>query len=236
MASGRSKAAFFRRTPWLAGLPAREIQRLSRASEALELPRKKAVWAPTDPADRVFWVRSGCVRVGRSGGDDRQLILRFHGRGDVFGVSALYSPRERGTSAVAHEECVLYATPVAELERLARSHGDLGLRLSDLLIERQRRLEARLAGLVFTPVKERLLHLFSELAGDFGVRDSRGVIIDLRLTHREMAALVGTTRETVSLTLVGLRKGGWIATENRRVVLLRPALSPGGSPGRRRRV
>lgn len=219
----RGKSAFFRRTPWLRGVPASELDRLIRVSDAHRVGRGGAIWDPADAADTVIWVRSGCVRVERAGEGGRVLILRFHGRGDVFGLAALYSDRTRGTSAIAHDECVVFTTPVAELEEVVRAHGDIGLRFSDRLIARQRQLEARLADVVFTPVKERLLALLAQLAVDFGVRDSRGVIVDLRLTHRELGELVGTTRETISLTLVRLRKAGWIATEDRRVVLLRPA-------------
>jgi CRP/FNR family transcriptional regulator len=62
--------------------------------------------------------------------------------------------------------------------------------------------------------------LFLDLADRFGVRDSRGVIVDVRLTHREMASLIGATRETVSVAIVELRNAGHIATEARRVIVV----------------
>lgn len=232
----RGKTSFFRASPWFEGIDRGAVDGLVRQTELVAVARGRPVWGPDQPSDRVYWIRSGCVRVERPSGEDRALILRFHGRGDVFGVAALYSTRERGTRAVAHDACALFATPVQALEEVARDHGRLGLRLSDLLIARQRSLEARLAGIVFQPVRDRLLALFAELARDFGVRDSRGVIIDLRLTHREMAALIGATRETVSLTLVRLRRAGCIETVDRRVVLLQPDAVGAVPRERRRRV
>jgi CRP-like cAMP-binding protein len=206
----------------LAGVPKDDVSALIAVAEPVSLCKRAALWQSDDSADTVYWLRSGVLRMERPGEDNRTLILRFHGRSDVFGVAALYSDRARGTRAVAHEEAIVFGVPVRALEDIARKNGPVALRLSDLLIQRQRRLEARLAGLIFQPVRARLRALFAELASDFGVRDSRGVILDLRLTHRQLAALIGTTRETVSLAVVRLRKDGWLCTEERRFILLRP--------------
>jgi CRP/FNR family transcriptional regulator len=64
-----------------------------------------------------------------------------------------------------------------------------------------------------------------ELSDTFGVRDGRGTIVNLKLTHKEMAGLIGSTRETVSFAILDLRKSGLLATEGKRVILLdEPAL------------
>jgi CRP/FNR family transcriptional regulator len=68
--------------------------------------------------------------------------------------------------------------------------------------------------------RARLAGLLLDLADRFGVRDSEGVIVDLRLTHRELAALIGATRETVSVAIVELRDAGLVRTDARRAVLL----------------
>jgi CRP/FNR family transcriptional regulator len=57
------------------------------------------------------------------------------------------------------------------------------------------------------------------LAPEFGVRDSRGVIVNLKLTHREMASLIGATRETVSFAILDMRRDGLIQTESKRVII-----------------
>ena len=57
------------------------------------------------------------------------------------------------------------------------------------------------------------------MVDDFGVRDARGTI-NLKLTHREMAYLIGATRETVSFAILDLRKSKLLLTEGRRVILL----------------
>jgi len=81
-------------------------------------------------------------------------------------------------------------------------------------------LHRRMTDLVYETAHARLALLFLELASTFGVRDSRGTIVNLKLTHREMATLIGTTRETVSFAIVDLRKDRVIENQGKRVVIL----------------
>jgi CRP/FNR family transcriptional regulator len=71
-----------------------------------------------------------------------------------------------------------------------------------------------------------------ELSDTFGVRDSRGVILNLRLTHRDLASLVGINRETASFAILELRAEGLVQSEGKRLVLLDPeALAARASGG-----
>ncbi len=232
----KSVAAAYRRAGWLDGVPPAAMERLVEATTPVRLARGERVWRAGDPADHVVVVRSGCVRLERRGERDRVLLLWVVGRSGPLGLEALFGADRRDADATAHDASVLLVARADVVAELATTHGDLAMRLSGVLSARQRRLERRLARLALSPVRERLLGLFTELAPEFGVRDSRGVILDLRLTHREMGAMVGTARETVSHAMVRLRREGWIATEGRRVVILRPSALGIRTPRRRRRV
>src|SRR5690606_31728131 len=113
--------------------------------------------------------------------------------------------------------------PAVELERLLDREPSVARRIAALLVERQQRLEARLGLLATRSARRRLARALLDLAGDFGVRDSRGIIVNLRLTHREIGALLGTSRETASLALVELRRAGLVLPDGKRLVLLDPA-------------
>jgi CRP/FNR family transcriptional regulator len=73
--------------------------------------------------------------------------------------------------------------------------------------------------LAYTKVPERLVHLFRKLAAEHGVPVEGGTRIDLRLTHADIASLVGSTRETVSLELGKLVDAGRLRHDGRAIVL-----------------
>src|SRR5690606_28387370 len=114
----------------------------------------------------------------------------------------------------------LLSVPRDDFLKLVLQYPQLALRMTRLISERRRRLENRVGGLLFKTAHARLASLFLDLAEDFGVRDSRGVIVNLKLTHKEMASLIGATRETVSFAILDLRRDELILTESKRVVIV----------------
>jgi CRP-like cAMP-binding protein len=214
------KATYFRSNPLLVDVAMHDLDRLTTHSEVIRVPRKSAVWTPASKPKRVYWMRSGVVKVVGQLHGKREITLRFHMKGDVFGEASLFERGARATRAEAQADAVVIATPAAEVRALARRNGAFALRLAAILSGRASRLEARLGGVTILSAPARLAALFLELAEDFGVRDSRGVIVNLRLTHKEMASLIGVTRETVSFCVLDMRKKGLIQTEGKRVVLL----------------
>lgn len=214
------KTTFFRGHELLAGLPREAVDRLVDRSEVVRKPRRSRVWEPLDPGDHVFWLQGGVVKVGTPLEGGRQLTLHLHARGALFGEGPLLTERPHRTFAEIYEDATLYATPRLEIVRLLDRYAAFTRRVSALVADRRERLEVRMGDLLFRTSQARLAALFLELAGEFGVRDSRGIIVNLKLTHKEMASLVGATRETVSFALLDLRREGLVETEGKRVVLL----------------
>ena len=85
--------------------------------------------------------------------------------------------------------------------------------------QRRAEVETKVARLIFRDVNSKLAELLLTLAKDFGVEDVRGSLIAIKITHQEMANLIGSTRETVSLTLSQFRKKNLVAMQGRKVIV-----------------
>lgn len=216
----RNKAWFFRNNPLLEGVTRERIDELEQRTETHNLRKRTVIWMNGDPADRVYWVRSGIVKLTKVSEEGRELTLQFLTRNDIFGEVAVFSPGNHDTMAEAYEDCVLYSMAKEDFQKLLLAQPELALGLTRIISERRKRLENRVSGLLFKTAHARLAALFLELSEDFGVRDARGVIVNLRLTHKEMASLIGATRETVSFAILDLRKDNYILTESKRVIIL----------------
>ena len=216
----RNKAWYFRNNPLVQDLPTEDLDFMDQHTEMVTMRRKQAIWMVGQPADRIYWVRSGIVKVSKVTEEGRELTLQFYTKDDLFGEVALFSPTAHESNAEAYDDTILYTMAKTDFLRLLRRSGALSLRVTQLISERRRRLENRIGGLLFKTAHARLAALFLELVEDFGVRDSRGVIVNLKLTHREMASLIGATRETVSFAILDLRKDEVIQTESKRVIIL----------------
>jgi CRP/FNR family cyclic AMP-dependent transcriptional regulator len=216
----RGRMRFFRTHELLSNLPEHLLSDLERSAREQNFRKKQTIWSPGDTADRVFFVRSGVCKVAKPMDESREITLQFFTRGALIGEYAALFPEPRDTRCEAYEDSTLYAIPREDFQRVLQRSPILGTEVARVIGTRRRRLENRLKNLIFRTAHARLAGLFLDLSEDFGVRDSRGVIVNLKLTHREMAALIGATRETVSFAILDLRKEGLILTEGRRVILL----------------
>jgi CRP/FNR family transcriptional regulator len=210
---------FLARNPVFADLSTREHEALCRQLEVRTLRRRQMLWTPTDEADKLFLVRSGVVRVSRSTEDGRELSLGLFTKHDVLGIPNVFVGGPQGSEAEATSDAVVYVLDRKVVERLAAERPSVARALFLNAAQRRNELEDRLAGLIYASAHARLAALYLSLAERFGVRDSRGVILNLKLTHRETSTLIGATRETVSFAILAFRKEGLVRTEGRRVIL-----------------
>ena len=151
--------------------------------------------------------------------DGKSLTLAYHGPAELFGDSCLLDGGPRTEMAEAVENALLSEIERSHFEELIHSHPVLGLGMTRLMIIRRRELENKVEALVFRDVSSKLAELLVKLAGENGVDDARGTLIALKITHQELANLIGSTRETVSLTLSQFKKKRFIVTEGRKVII-----------------
>lgn len=216
----KTKAWFIRQTPMLADLPERELELLDQVSESIDLRRRGVVWEPGDTTNTIYLLRAGIVKLSKTNDEGRELTLGFYTRDALVGELGVVNESPHDTTCEAYEDSQLLAIPKDDFVRVMMRHPALAMRMIRLVGDRRQRLENRVESLLFKSAHSRLAALFLDLGDTFGVRDSRGRIVNLKLTHKEIASLIGATRETVSFAILDLRKDGLVLTEGKRVILV----------------
>ncbi|MCB9663380.1 MAG: Crp/Fnr family transcriptional regulator [Alphaproteobacteria bacterium] len=206
---------FLHQLPAFAGHPPDAVVDLGDLAETRSASRGEVLWQPGDKGDTVVIVRSGVVLLRRDVGE-HGVTLDVCGRGAFLGLA----PGPRDHEAVVHDGGTLLVVPRSSFDAWLVDHAELAPAMVGLAAAQAQRMASRLTLVSMHGARARLALLLLDLADRFGVRDSRGVIVDVRLTHREMAALIGATRETVSVAIVELRNAGVVETEARRVVVV----------------
>src|SRR6185436_15689177 len=204
---------YLKKVPILGDLAGDALGRLAEKVEMKEIRRRQVLYLPGDPGGAVFFVNGGRVKVSKVTRDGKELTLAYRGPGEIFGETCLIDGGPREEMAEAMENALVTEIERGEFERLLQSHAMLGYRLSKILAARLREIENKIENLVFKDVNSKLAELLLRLANEYGVDDSRGTLVALKITHQEMANLIGSTRETVSLTLAQFKKKGLITTD-----------------------
>src|SRR2546425_2681360 len=201
-----------------AGVGESEMQQIARRSTMREFTRGRVILHPGETQEMVYLIKEGRVKVSRYSPEGREQILALLEPGDLVGELDLV----RETDPVHVEACE--DTLICELSRrdfvaLLRRQPEVMLHVMKLLAMRLRVAEEEIADLVFRDVPGRLASLLLRLAEAYGRKSSGKLLLALRLTHQDIASMIGATRETVTSTLSRFRDAGLIATEHRSIMI-----------------
>ena len=210
---------YLKKIPLLADLANETLVRLAETVQLLEVRRRQVVYLPGDPGQTVYFVNGGRVKISKVTRDGKELTLAYRGPGEVFGELSLVDGGPREEMAEAVENALITEVERGEFERLLQKEVAVSYRLTKILSQRRREIENKIENLVFKDVNAKLAQLLLRLGNEYGVDDSRGTLVALKITHQEMANLIGSTRETVSLTLSQFKRKGLIHTDGRKVIL-----------------
>jgi CRP-like cAMP-binding protein len=210
---------YLKKIPLFQDLGPDAMSRLAETVQIAEIRRRQVIYLPGDPGKTVYFVNGGRVKISKVTRDGKELTLAYRGPGELFGEIALIEGGPREEMAEAMENALLTEMERGDFERLIQTQPLLGLRLARLLTQRRRDIENKIENLVFKDVNSKLAELLIRLAAEFGVDDARGTLVALKITHQEMANLIGSTRETVSLTLSQFKRKGLIRTDGRKVII-----------------
>jgi CRP/FNR family transcriptional regulator, global nitrogen regulator len=185
---------------------------------------KDTIFTPGDPDDQLYFLLSGVVRLYKVYGDYKEATTALLKDSGVFGKLNLVEGRWQDVFAEAVTEARVAGIQKASLERVIKSNPEFALRLFSSLSERLRQSDEVIESLLHREVSIRLATLLSNLAERFAAND--GTLMDVRLTHQDLANMIASTREAVSKVMSELQRDGVIETRNRRIAILdRGALS-----------
>lgn len=195
-------------------------QALVDAGNILRVAKGRPLASQGDQVNQVVMIGMGRARLSRQLGDARTLQVGYRGAGDMIGEQALGGVGQHKDSAVATEDVEALTVPVATVRALVAADAAFGTAFMQMLIERHADTEERLTSMLFRNVEGRLAEFLLKSAQRWGIPEPRGVLIAAPFTHQEMASMIGSTRETVTLTLGDLRRKGVIEIDRRRIVVL----------------
>jgi CRP/FNR family cyclic AMP-dependent transcriptional regulator len=211
--------ALLRKSDVLSDIPAEALALLAPNLKVGSYRPRQVIYLPGDRAQGVHFLASGRIKISKVTRDGKELTLAYRTEGDFFGEPCLLEGGPREEMAEAMDSSTTVEVDREQLDQLLRISGAAAYRFARALIARRKDLETRVEQLIFKDVGSKLAELLLNLGHEHGIADERGVIVGLKITHQEMANLIGSTRETVSLTLSQFKRKGLIQTDGRKIIL-----------------
>lgn len=202
-------------------LSAEQLAQLERVAYVREFSRKQLIYLPQDESEAMLLVARGRVRLYHLTPDGKEATLAIIDAGEVFGELGVFQAGMREEYAEAMEASQIVKIPGAEVRRLMENVPSLTFQLSRLMGLRRQRIERRLKSLIYRSNRDRLIYLLIELAEQYGRAHVDGILISIKLSHQELANIIGSTRETVTLLLGQLQEEGAVLIRRKQLILCR---------------
>ena len=222
-----------------------ELEKVLALAQLKRCKPRQVVWRKGDPGNGMVAVLSGHVKLSALAAGGKELAFGIVKPGEIFGEIALLDGHERSVDATAIDACEILLIDRRDFIPFLIHHPEIAIRLMAALCARLRRASQRFedSGLGLAP---RLAKSLIGLADQHGrPAGAGGLRIDLKLSQRELGALIGMSRESVNKQLGLWRRQGLLGLDRRMIVIRNPnrlrriadqaliAVGPAGRPAER---
>jgi len=198
-----------------------EVALLRAAGQERKYPRGQIIFSALDAAAYVYYIEAGWVRIYRLGSEGQKVTVgSLREPGQMLGLAEALRGEARTCFAEAITEVSLLKIAVPAFRGLLLQHPALACKVAGLLAERMRAAEEMLHDLASLPVSGRLALFLLRAADRYGVPKNGATLIDLRLTHEDMASIIGTSRQTVTQTISAFKREKSVAVVERKILVL----------------
>ena len=168
----------------------------------------------------IHCVHEGKIKITQLGGDNKEHITQLVRPGELIGWRALLAGGTHSSSAVALDDCTVCFLPRVEFVSLIQANKQFSNNLLHLMASIIGMAENKLLELAYKPVRERLAGALVLLQQTYGSLEATEPF-SIALAREDVAALVGTAKETVSRLLTEFKEEGLISTQGSRITLLK---------------
>jgi len=178
------------------------------------------IFFPDEPATHIYMIADGRVRIGHYLDDGKEVINSILTVGEIFGELALAGEEKRRDFAQSMDNNTMVCPlSIEDLKALMYENRELSFKMLKLVGLRLIRLERKLELLVFKDARTRIIEFLKDTASWKGKKVGYETMIPTKLTHKDIASLTGTSRQTVTTILNEMKEQNLINFDRRRILI-----------------
>ncbi len=204
--------------PLLESLSEAEREQLLELLVLKEYNRGESIITSDQTGREILFIADGSVDVKRSSGEGKEVIISRLGEGSFIGEIALLTNASRSADVVAVEDCMVLVLAAQDFEALLDSAKAFARALLVDLARRVAAASTKISDLALLDVYSRVFRALRGLAGQD--KNTEAKVVSPRPTHKDLAAMVGTSREMVTRALAKLEADEIIVIEGEQVRLI----------------
>lgn len=223
-AAEKTKLWHLRNINILEGLSDESLKQLADRTVMTRLRKRQAIYFPESQTQKIYFLKSGHVKIVRLSVEGRETILDVIGPGELFGELCLVDDGEDDYVEIAQalDDVLLCSMKKGEFVQFLRENPALNFRMLKLIGLKLRKAESKLEDLLFKDARARVVEFVFRFAENYGRIRNQKITVSKFLSQEEIAHLTGTSRQTVAAILNDLRREGTIQFTSKQLTILRP--------------
>jgi CRP/FNR family cyclic AMP-dependent transcriptional regulator len=196
-----------------------KVKKMGDKHEFIRYKKDDFIYVPEDAASNIYLIVDGRIKIGHYLEDGKEVVSSILTTGEIFGELALAGEDTRRDFAQAMCEAVICPLTIGELQELMFENKDLSFKILKLIGLRLMKLERKLELLVFKDARTRVIEFLKDTAAWKGQRVGFETMIPTKLTHKDIASLTGTSRQTVTTILNELKEKNLINFDRKKILI-----------------
>lgn len=177
------------------------------------------IYFEDEKSDQIYLVAEGRVKIGSYTEDGREVTKAILSAGEIFGELGLIGLEKRTDFALALDDTTICPMDIDEMKELMAHNKALNLKIYKLLGLRIKKMERKIESLVFKDSRTRIVEFLKDWANEKGRKVGFETMMKNYLTHKDIASLTGTSRQTVTTILNELKEKNIINFDRRRILV-----------------
>lgn len=191
-------------------LPMDELKKIDQSSTMTPVKKGTQLLIPGQSLDILFILKKGQVRLYRMTPNGKQFTTDILLDGNVFGETDSFTLTDQDTYAEAMTDSYICTMNKEKFEQFIRSSPDVSLKLIQILSNRLKETYDLSEKIALADIRFRTLFLLLKMSEKSGKREKDWQSIQMKLTHEDVATMVGSSRESISLLMSRLKKEGLV--------------------------
>ena len=214
-ASSAVSTTVLKSVPMFSGFSPDQLRALVTMIMRRSAPRGTAVLREGGPADCLYIVVSGRLKVLMGEADGKETILSIIGPGEFFGEMSLIDDNPRSATVIAIEACELLALTRRDFRKCLVENSNLAMAVMRVLVRRLREADRKIGSLAMLDVYGRVARLLLDMSES--VNGQR--VVTKRISKQDIAKMIGASREMVHKVMKDLQVNGYIEVQGSTIVL-----------------
>jgi CRP/FNR family transcriptional regulator, cyclic AMP receptor protein len=200
-----------------------ELEKIVDIAISREWKKNSHVFMQGDPLENVYFINEGKVKIYKSDASGREQIVAILKKGEMFPHVGFFRKGGYPGFSEVIEQASIVVVPISQFEKVLVENPHLSIKVFKVLGEKIVDLQERLEAQILNNTYEQIIKLLIRLGDLHGEKQQDGTIILMtNFTNKDLANMIGTTRETVSRTLTKMKKDELISSDQQGNMILDP--------------